>query len=242
MVKVAEDRHSPVGAPGERELPKEHIRDRRAFALLVSLIFFLVLMPILEKGELGELILMVSLYTTLVAALLQLATYTGKRWWIFPTILLAGTSMAFILLAHFVPIRPLVAISQSLLVLFFGLIAAGLFTGLGQPGSITKGRLFTSVSLYLILGMLWFAGYSLLDTLQPGSFEFARAATVPVSKSSLLYLSFATLTTVGYGDLIPVAPLARMIATMEAATGVLYVAITVARLVSAYQGAGRRRA
>ncbi len=240
MVEVAEDRRAPAGAPEERKLPKERIRDLRALALLVSLVLFLVLMPILEEGELGGLILIVSLYATLVTALLQLATYTGKRWWILPTILLAGTSMAFILLSHFVPARPLVATSQCLLIIFFGLIAVGLFTGLGQPGSVTKGRLFTSVSLYLILGMFWFAGYGLINTLQPGSFEVVRGAAGPISRSALLYLSFTTLTTLGYGDVVPVAPLARMIATMEAATGVLYVAITIARLVSAYQGPRHR--
>jgi hypothetical protein len=240
MAEVSEDRRASAGTPEKGKPGEERIRDRRALALLLSLILFLLLVPILEKSALGGLVLIVSLYATLVAAFLHLATYTAKRWWILPTLLLAGTSMAFILLSHFVPTRPLVATSQCLLMLFFGLIACGFFIGLGQPGSITKGRLFTSVSLYLILGLFWFAGYTLIETLYPGSFAMVRGATGPISRSSLLYLSYVTLTTVGYGDVLPIAPFARMLAALEAATGVLYVAITIARLVSAYQGSGHR--
>jgi voltage-gated potassium channel len=51
----------------------------------------------------------------------------------------------------------------------------------------------------------------------------------------LLYFSLVTLTTLGYGDLLPVTPFARIVAALEAVTGVLYIAITVARLVAAYQ-------
>lgn len=240
MAQVAEERRAGADTPEEQEARRKR-HERRALALLVSLVLFLVLLPILEESELGSLVLIGSLYATLVMALLHLATYMGKRWWIVPTILLAGASMAFILLSHFVPTLTLVATSQCLLILFFGVIAAGLFIGLGRPGSITAGRLFTSASLYLILGMLWFAGYSLIDALQPGSFAMVKGGTGPIiSRSSLLYLSYVTLTTLGYGDIVPVTPLARMIATMEATTGILYVAITVARLVSAYQGPTRR--
>jgi hypothetical protein len=64
---------------------------------------------------------------------------------------------------------------------------------------------------------------------------------LPASRHSLNYLSLATLTTVGYGDVLPVSRPARMIATVEAVTDVFYVAITVARLVAAYQQKDRER-
>jgi len=54
-----------------------------------------------------------------------------------------------------------------------------------------------------------------------------------------LYFSLVTLTTLGYGDIVPVRPFARSLATLEAAAGILYIAITVARLVAAYQSAPR---
>jgi len=239
MVEVAEDRRTPSG---EGTPLIERIRDRHALALLLSLVVFLVLMPVLEETRLGGLILILLLYSTLVTSILELASLTGRRLWILPTVLLAGTSMAFILLSHITPTRSLIVANQSILILFFGLITVGLFKGLGHPGPITAGRLYTSVSLYLILGMVWLAVYRLIDALHPGSFMVAGVvATGPLPRSTLLYLSLATLTTVGYGDVVPVGPLVRMLAVMEAAAGVLYVAITIARLVSAYQGTGHRQ-
>ena len=241
MAQVAEDRRARVDTPEERELRKERIRDHRALALLLSIVLFLLLLPILDGNEIGEIILIISLYATLITAMMQLATYTGNRWWIAPTMLVAGTSMAFILLAHFRPTPVLSVVSQCLLILFFGMITIRFFVGLGQPGSITKARLYASVSLYLILGMGWFTVYRLIHTLYPGSFVLVgESAAGTLSRTTLLYLSLATLTTLGYGDVVPVTPFARMIAAMEAATGVLYVAITIARLVSAYQGSRDR--
>jgi hypothetical protein len=241
MAEVAEDRRTPAGTPEEGAPGKERVRDRRALALLLSLVLFLLLLPALEETEFGGLVLILLLYSTLVTSILELAGLTGRRRWILPTVLLAGTSMALILSSHIAPTRSLTVANQGVLILFFGLIIVGLFKGLGHPGPITAGRLYTSVSVYLILGMFWFSAYRLIDVLHPGSFMVAGAiATGPMPRSTILYLSLATLTTVGYGDVVPVAPLARILAVMEAAAGVLYVAVTIARLVSAYQGPRHR--
>jgi voltage-gated potassium channel Kch len=63
-----------------------------------------------------------------------------------------------------------------------------------------------------------------------GPSEIAR-----IPRATFLYFSMLTLTTLGYGDIVPLTPAARMFAALESVTGVLYVAITVARLVAAYQ-------
>jgi hypothetical protein len=78
--------------------------------------------------------------------------------------------------------------------------------------------------------------FNLTETAAPGSFVETRLTlSAGVPRHSLLCLSLATFTTLGYGDVVPVSPPARMLAVLEAATGVLYIAITVARLVAAYQ-------
>jgi hypothetical protein len=92
------------------------------------------------------------------------------------------------------------------------------------------------VSLYILLGVFYYAIFNLIETVHPHSFmETAASSPDKVTRHSLLYLSLITLTTLGYGDIVPVTPAARMFAAFEAITGVLYIAITVARLVSAYQ-------
>jgi voltage-gated potassium channel Kch len=84
--------------------------------------------------------------------------------------------------------------------------------------------------------MFWYAVFNVMEAIHPGSFVFSGAGTSEqVSRHALMYFSLATLTTLGYGDIVPVTPPARLFAVLEAVGGVLYIAITVARLVAAYQ-------
>jgi hypothetical protein len=155
------------------------------------------------------------------------------RW---PATLLAVSSMLAMTVAHFFPSRPLWIVNWAILAVFFGFISVGLFSYLGRPGAVTDDRIFVSVSLYLLLGMLWFSLYNLLEAVHPGSFALQSAPLSSLPRGTLIYLSLATLTTLGYGDIVPVTPIARMVAALEAVAGVLYIAITVARLVAGYRG------
>ena len=210
--------------------------DRHSLYLLVSLLLFLVLAAFLQGHQIGELILIVSIFAILLAATLELSATKGMMWTAIP---LVTFSILFTSLAHLYQTRWMFIASYALLTMYFGFASVGMFTYLGRKGSITKGRLLGSVSLYLILGLFWFSIFNLLDTVYPGS--FAEAGAVPLAKlprSTYLYFSIVTLTTTGYGDVVPVTPAARMLASLEAVTGVLYIAITVARLVAAYQRTG----
>jgi hypothetical protein len=214
---------------------KDSALDRQSLFLLVSLLFFLLVSPVVGKDLAGELLLVVSMYTTLGAAVLKLSEKKAVRR---PAILLAGTSMLVMVAAAFYRTHLLWAADWLLLALFFGFVSVALFSYLGRPGAITSGQLLASVSLYLLLGMFYYALFNLVEELRPGSFaEAGLPVSMPAARHSLLYLSFITLTTLGYGDVVPVSPAARMLAALEAITGVLYIAITVARLVAAYQRA-----
>jgi len=147
-------------------------------------------------------------------------------------------SFSVTLAAIYHPVRILWIATWTLMALFFGYVSVILFMHLGRPGRITRGRLYVSVSLYFLLGVFYFAVFDLVDSIHPGSFvQIGSPAATGMTRASHLYFSFATLTTLGYGDIVPATPLARMLAVLEAATGVLYIAITVARLVAAYQRA-----
>ena len=91
------------------------------------------------------------------------------------------------------------------------------------------------MSNYLILGMFWFSVYNVIETIHAGSFVQMAPHLTNVHGGTLLYFSLITLTTVGYGDVLPATPTARAFAALEGVSGVLYIAITVARLVAAYQ-------
>jgi voltage-gated potassium channel len=206
---------------------------RRSVWLLILILVFLILNPLLEKDQMGEAVLLFSMYATLISATRALSERTRVRW---PATLLAVSSMLAMTVAHFFPYRPLWIVNWAILAVFFGFISVGLFSYLGRPGAVTDDRIFVSVSLYLLLGMLWFSLYNLLEAVHPGSFALQSAPLSSLPRGTLIYLSLATLTTLGYGDIVPVTPIARMVAALEAVAGVLYIAITVARLVSGYRG------
>jgi Ion channel len=136
--------------------------------------------------------------------------------------------------SHYYSGWPLHFANYLVLAAFLALVSASLFIYLGQKGQITTGRILVSVSLYFLLGLTWFALYNLINLAQPGSFAEAGTPLTGITHwSTMLYFSLVTLTTLGYGDIVAVKPTARMVSTLEASAGVLYIAITVARLVGA---------
>ncbi len=204
----------------------------RASFLLISIIVFLILAPLLENRTGGELVLVVNTYVTLIAATLELK----EKPILFRSVLpVAGISMLLLLLNHFSPTKPMLIAGDAVLAIFFAIVCASLFVYLGRKGQVRE-RLLVSVSLYFLLGLMWFSIYNLTNAINPGSFAESGVSIVNrASPSQMLYFSMTTLTTLGYGDVVAVKPAARMLATLEAAAGVLYLAITVSRLVSAQQ-------
>ena len=88
--------------------------------------------------------------------------------------------------------------------------------------------------VYLLLGVIWAMVYTILDVISPGSFHGILRLDEPGWDSAWLYFSFVTMTTLGYGDLLPISATARALAYMQAVVGQFYIAILVAGLVSAY--------
>lgn len=208
--------------------------DRYSLFLLISLILFLILSAFVSENHLlGDVVLAVSIYITLVTGTLELSQ---KRNWRWPGTLLAGISMLIMLVHFFYPLHVIMIANWICLAAFLGFVSVALFSYLGLPGSVTSGRLYGLVSLYLMLAVFYFAIFNLIEAVHPHSFmETALPPSHDISRHSLLYLSLITLTTLGYGDIVPVTAQARLVAALEATTGVLYIAITVARLVAAYQ-------
>ncbi len=207
--------------------------DRRAMFLLITVILSFFLAPLLENYRVGDFVLLLNLYLTLIAATLELRERPYVFWSAIPV---AAISMVLLWTSHYHPTFRLRVANGIVLTAFLALVSVSMFIYLGRKGEITRGRLFVSVSLYFLIALTWYALYGLIDTLQPGSFadgSVVMAKGVPASV--LMYFSLETITTVGYGDVVAVTPLARMLATLEAAAGVLFIAITVARLVASYQ-------
>ena len=101
--------------------------------------------------------------------------------------------------------------------------------------------LCAGISVYLILGLLWGLAYTLVAQVIPNAFAFSNLPETGATMSGFtaLYFSFTTLMTVGYGDITPVADVARMLSMLEGMTGTLFVGVMIARLVSLYSAPGQ---
>ena len=105
-----------------------------------------------------------------------------------------------------------------------------------RAGPVNVHRIQGAVAAYLLFGLAWALAYELVALLASGA--FSGTGLGGAERPSFVYFSFVTLTTVGYGDVTPVHPVARTLAVAEALTGQLYPAILLARLVSLATGSG----
>lgn len=208
---------------------------RSAFApgrfrlLFLALLLLLVGSPAVA-GLAGERVIEAALLVlVLVASVYDLAE-RRERWW---SGVIASVAIGAIALGLVVRIAQLPAIKNAIVATFAGLVVFRAYATVMRPGRPIPDRIIGAICVYILIGLAWAKGYDVLEDLVPGSFRFpADTSWTAASPDRYIYLSFVTLATLGYGDIVPVTPLAGTLAWMEAITGQLYLAITVAQLVA----------
>jgi len=101
-----------------------------------------------------------------------------------------------------------------------------------ERGQVTFHKIVGAILLYMLIAMAFVSLFMLVGLLAPNAFSGLTLQDNQKMSSSLIYFSFATLTTTGYGDIVPVHPVARSLCNIEAVIGQLFPATLLARLVS----------
>ncbi len=102
-----------------------------------------------------------------------------------------------------------------------------------RTGPVTLYRIEGAVTIYLLVAYSWARAYQLVALSDATAFNFLTAPLRPQNlRFRLLYLSITTLTTVSYGDMVPLSPIARSLAAFEGVIGQLFPALLLARLVA----------
>jgi hypothetical protein len=116
---------------------------------------------------------------------------------------------------------------------FYGYTAAILLAFVLREKSITANTVYGALSVYLLLGMTWSFAYGMAEALSPGSFYMDAAYDTDgvLDRKDFVYFSFVTLTTLGYGDILPITAHTRSLAILEAVCGVLFTGTLVASLI-----------
>jgi hypothetical protein len=137
----------------------------------------------------------------------------------------------------------LLLVNYGLAAIFFIFTACLLLGDVLRKGAVTADKIYGALCVYLLIGLTWGFMFLTLEGVQPGSFSLGQGqpSGIETDPATLVYFSFVTLSTVGYGDITPLSPPARSFAFMEAIIGQIYLAVLVARLVGlhiAYSMAG----
>ena len=173
-------------------------QSRPDLLLLLSLLVAILLTPVLDHGNWGRLVLTTVTFIPVVLSIVRLSQIKG---WVWPSVLLALGNVIFVVAGNTFRSQTLTGIRWAFLAAFFALTAAGLFSYLRNSRSVARAELYTAVNIYLLLGLLWAAIYLAIDAFSPGSI---RMGAGPADhQTELLYFSLVTLSTVGYGDIVP---------------------------------------
>jgi hypothetical protein len=212
--------------------PQRRFRRFSTVELLVALALLFFFFPFVEEVKGGDVIVSILLSLVLLSAVLAVADRKGV---FFIALVLAIPAIAGRWINHFRPdlVPPPVFLIAGLALIAF--VVANLLRFVLRAPSVNTEVLCASISAYLMLGLLWTVAYWLVDQVTPGAFAFnTNAGKQSMNGFNAFYFSFITLSTVGYGDITPVSRIARWLAAIEAMTGLLYVAVLIARLVSLY--------
>jgi hypothetical protein len=203
--------------------------DRGLSVLLASLVAIIFVLPPFRSRP--EATLLVQVFFTLVFAS-GLSTETSVTARVVGTVVFTA-AVALHWLDYFDPSAGLAVWTALARLLAVGVLVVLVLRNVFREGPITVQRIQGAVAVYLLLGLMWAGIYETIRGIWPDAFRFAD---VPRNRAelatSLAYYSFVTLTTMGYGDITPVHPVARSAAILEALTGQLFPAILIARLVA----------
>src|SRR2546423_113111 len=219
--------------PSEKSLKMRRFRRFSTVELLIALALLFFSFPFVEEIEGGDIIVSLLLSLVLISAVLAVAS---RRRTLVIAVLLVIPAIVGRWINHFQPhlVHPAVFLIAGLVLIAF--VVVNLLRFILRAPSVNTEVLCASIAAYLMLGLMWTMAYWLVDQLTPGgAFSFnTNTGTRSMNGFTGFYFSFITLSTVGYGDITPVSRIARWLAALEAMTGLLYVAVLIARLVALY--------
>ncbi len=215
--------------------PVENSSFKRAnfIYLLAALLTFLILSPIAQILFPDSASIIINFTFTLTIVIGVWSLIDDRKWFQFG-LGLAAFSFLLSLVEFFYPSQS-IYIASILVLLFFlinSLVLAIKHILFGPR--IDTNKIVGSVTIYLLIGIIWALLYGLVEAFIAGSFSGNLLNVGGSQFWDLIYFSFVTLTTLGYGDILPVNTYARTLAYMEAIAGQFYIAILVASLVGAH--------
>lgn len=199
--------------------------------LLIALVLLFLLYPIMVELDLAPLYRLGFIVFLIVA----IRTSSHDRRAVIAAVALGVPTIIGQFGIFAAPTRSVLLATGALAFLFLAFTTTIIFAAVLRPGRVTGDRLAGAICVYLMLGLTFAILFSVLEVARPGAFALPEAVSHlrlgHGEEYVFIYFSFSTLTTLGFGDIVPVSAFARTLTWMEAAAGQLYLAILIARLV-----------
>jgi len=210
----------------EIKIPFTRIHIGRYLFLLISILLMFGLRPLLEGLRANS--LLVNLF---FSAVLMSGVYAAspKRHVFYISLAIASPALIISWAGYIVSAHSFVFVGKVFAGLFYIFLIIVILKYIFKEKVITGDMIIGVICAYLLLGMMWASMFSIIEILQPGSFNLPEGMDSELSNFS--YFSFVTLTTLGSGDITPLTATSRSLSLLEAVTGQLYIAILIARLV-----------
>jgi voltage-gated potassium channel Kch len=203
------------------------LKTHRFLFTLIAFMLLFILYPFTKEFIRISFVLDIFLSVVLLSAIY--AVGERRRALIFAV--LTGVPAFFAHWVHFfLELQVLHLIDVAFGAIFFAFAAVTIVSHLFKQKRITADLIRGAICGYFLIGLMWAFLFSLLEMLQPGS--FISAETGILNLQNLIYFSFVTLTTTGYGDIVPVTDQARSLSILEAVMGQMYLAVNIATLVA----------
>jgi hypothetical protein len=204
------------------------VAERKYIHLLVVLVVFFLLFPFVGRIKEGFHIIASLFFIAIVLTLHALNLNKRVFFWNV-TVGCVALVLGFLsfFFANYEVRSILIAVSLCIFALFMIAAIALMIRKMFLTSKVTVDVMRGGIAVYFLLGYLWTLFYFLIHHFDAHAFS----AVAGWSDSCLFYFSFATLTTLGYGDILPINRFAMVLANLEAIVGQLYIAIFVARLV-----------
>ena len=210
---------------------------QRCFFLFLALLALLVAVPFLGETTHGRLIVGLCNIIMLVTAV---AAVGRSRLSLGIAISLAVPTLTFQLLVLQTGASGHKALSWGCNAVLYTFTLGHLLHYVLRQDKITADKLYGAVAAYMLIAILWAFLYGLLQYFYPGAYALGGTPKA-LDMGELIYFSFTTLTTAGFGDITPVLLQSRFLTILEMVTGVMYVAILIARLTGVYPVVERKR-
>ena len=213
----------------EWRIPLTQVRLGRFLFLLISILLLFVVRPFLE-GYIGIKLLLDIFFSFILFS--GIYAVSQKKYHFIIALFIAFPPFALLWSLYLVESAPLNVVRNCFFILFYAYIAIIILSYIFREKEVTADLIMGAVCVYFFIGLMWALVFSVLESLQPGSFRVGQGLTTDIV--NFVYYSFVTQTTLGYGDITPITAPARSLSLLEAVIGQLYLAVLIARLVGVH--------